>query len=102
MAQATKNLPNLDLSIFPRYPGVAYALAHLAARGAVERELRAEGRRAHNSEIIALTQAYRAEHLDELLARAAEAVQRHTTLRAYAEREERELERQRPEVVGKS
>ena len=34
--------PNLDLPIFPRYPGIARALAHHLARRAVEEQLRAQ------------------------------------------------------------
>jgi hypothetical protein len=62
--------------IFPRYPGIAKARAHHLARRAVERELRAKGRRAGNIEILGLTQAYELEHKDELLALAYADVRR--------------------------
>jgi hypothetical protein len=45
-----------------------------------------------NAELIALTQAYRAAH-PELLEQAAERVRRDPTLRATAQREERERQR---------
>jgi hypothetical protein len=63
-------------------PSVAYARAHQLAKRAVERELRAQGRRAGNAEIIALTRAYRAAHQEELLAQAMEDVRTSPSLRA--------------------
>jgi hypothetical protein len=47
------------------------------------------------AEINVLMQAYKAAHQEELLAQAMERVSRDPTLRAIADREERERERQR-------
>jgi hypothetical protein len=85
-----------DVPIFPRYPGVAKALAYLLARHVIERQWRARGLRIRRyADIIEQARAYQAEHQEELLAQAAEAVQRDPVLRKMAEREERERERQR-------
>jgi hypothetical protein len=81
----------------PRYPGVAVALAHHMARREVERQLRAQGLRPVHVpyvRILALMQAYKAAHQEELLAQAMERVSRDPKLRAMAERELRELERE--------
>ena len=75
-------------------PSVAYARARQLAKRAVERELRAQGRRASNAEVIALTRAYRVAHQEELLARAMEDVRTSPSLHAWAMSEERELERE--------
>ena len=87
-----------EVPIYPRYPGVARALAHHMARRVVERKLRAQGLRMVHvpyARILALMDAYKAAHREELLAQAMERVSRDPTLRAMAMREERELERQR-------
>ena len=76
-------------------PSIAYARAHHLAKRAVEKELAAQGRRAPCAEIIALTQAYRAAHQEELLAQAVETVRASPWHSMMADREERELERQR-------
>ena len=75
-------------------PSIAYARAHHLAKRAVERELAAQGRRAPFAEIIALAQAYRAAHQEELLAQAAEAVKTSPWHRMMADREVRELEQE--------
>jgi len=75
-------------------PSIAYARAHHLAKRAVERELAAQGRRAPFAEIIALAQAYRAAHQEELLAQAAEAVRTSPWHSMMADREVRELERE--------
>ena len=81
----------------PRYPGVAVALAHHLARRAVERQLQAQGLRVVHvsyAKVLALMDAYKAAHQEELLAQAAALVQRNPKLRARAEQEARELERE--------
>jgi len=65
------------------------------ARRAVEKELRAQGLRPTHIpyvRILAMMDAYKAAHQEELLAQAAALVQRNPKLRAMAEREERERE----------
>jgi hypothetical protein len=72
-------------------------VAHHLAKRAVEKELRAQGLRPVHIpyvRILALMQAYKAAHQEELLAQAMERVSRDPKLRKMAEREERE--RQRP------
>src|SRR5215469_13927689 len=84
--------------IRPRYPGVAIALAHHMARRAVERELQAQGLRPVHVpyvRILAMMSEYKAAHQEELLAQAAALVQRNPKLRAMADRELRELDRER-------
>jgi len=76
--------------------GVAKALAHHMARRAVEAELRAQGLRpvyVPYVQKLALMEAYKANHLPALLARAAEFVARDPKLRKMAEIEERERKR---------
>ena len=81
-------------------PSIAYARAHHLAKRAVERELAAQGRRAPFAEIIALAQAYRAAHQEELLAQAAEAVRTSPWHSMMADREVRELEREQADTSG--
>jgi hypothetical protein len=67
------------------------------ARRAVEKELRAQGLRVVHIpyvRILALMQAYKAAHQEELLAQAMERVSRSPELRAMAEREERQRKRE--------
>jgi len=67
------------------------------ARRAVEKELRAQGLRPTHIpyvRILAMMDAYKDAHQEELLAQAAALVQRNPKLRAMAEREERERERE--------
>ena len=69
----------------PRYPRVVVALAHHMARRAVEKELRAQGLRPTHIpyvRILAMMDAYKAAHQEELLAQAAALVQRNPKLRA--------------------
>ena len=96
---ADQNLsPNLNaLPLPPRYPGIARALAHLAARRAVKEQLRAKRCQLTTfpyAEICERARTYLAEHQEELLAQAMKAVERDPTLRKMAEREERDRERQ--------
>ena len=84
--------------IRPRYPGVAVALAHHLARREVERQLRAHCLRVVDVpyvRILAMMSEYKAAHQEELLAQAMERVSRDPKLRAMAEREQRELDRER-------
>ena len=79
-------------------PSIAYARAHHLAKRAVERELAAQGRLVPHvpcAEIIALTQAYRAAHQEELLAQAVAGVSASPWHSMMADREQRELERER-------
>jgi hypothetical protein len=66
MAQATQSLsPNLDLPIFPRYPGVAFALARYRARRIVECELRSQGLRVSHipyKDVMAQAMEYLRDH----------------------------------------
>ena len=84
-----------EVPIFPRYPGVAHALAYLMARRVIERQWRAQGLRIRRyADIIEQARAYLAAHQEELLAQPAEVVQRNPRLRKMVEVEERDRERQ--------
>src|SRR6516164_920039 len=84
-----------EVPIFPRYPSVAHGLAYLMARRAIEHQWRAQGLRIRRyADIIEQARDYLAEHQEELLARAAERVQRNPKLRKMVEVEERDRERQ--------
>jgi hypothetical protein len=82
----------VNLPIFPRYSGVAYALARYRAKQIVQNELRSQGRRVSlipPSDIIAQAMEYLSNH-PELLDECAETVRNGPKLRTLAEREERE------------
>ena len=84
-----------EVPIFPRYPGVAHALAYLMARRVIERQWRAQGLRIRRyADIIEQARDCLAEHEEELLAQAAEVVQRNPKLRKMVEVEERQRERE--------
>src|SRR5262249_57992780 len=96
MAQAALSLSPVAVPIFRPYSSVARIVAHRLARRVIERQLQAQGLLvAHVSyaHISALARSYLAAH-QELLDQATERVRRDPTLRAMAEREERERQRQ--------
>ena len=94
--------PNLNAPpLPPRYPGVARALAHLAARRAIQEQLRAKGVRVSHvryADINAQTRDYLTAH-PELLDRAAETVRNDPELRTLAERQERDNGRMRQRMM---
>jgi hypothetical protein len=91
-----------EVPIFPRYPSVAHGLAYLMARRAIEHQWRAQGLRIRRyADIIEQARDYLAEHQEELLARAAERVQRNPKLRKMVELEERDREREWRKSVRK-
>jgi hypothetical protein len=96
-AAAVNVLPRLtpEVPIFPRYPGVAIAVANHLARREIERQWRAKGLRiTRYADVIEQARAYLAEH-PELFDKALDIVRASPWHRAQAEREERELDRQR-------
>src|SRR5262249_49100762 len=93
MAQAIVSLSPIPP---PKYPGIARALANLAARRAVKEQLRAQGVRLTTypyAQIVQQAREYLEKH-PELLDQAADAVQMRPELRAMAEQEERQRQRQ--------
>jgi hypothetical protein len=96
MAQADPSLSsNLDVPIIPRYPSIVTPVANHLARREIERQWRAKGLRIQRyADVIAQARAYLAEHEEELFAQAMEIVRTSPRHRAWAEREERERERQ--------
>src|SRR5215469_9535777 len=84
--------------IHDRVPGIAYARAHHLAKRAVETELRAQGLRPVHvpyTKFLAMMDAYKAAHKEELLAQAMEDLRTSPWFSMMAMREERELERER-------
>jgi hypothetical protein len=102
MAQGDPSLsPNLDLPIFPRYPGISKAVANHLARRAVERQLQAQGIRLTTfpyAKVVAQARVYLAVH-PELFNQAIERVRASPWHSMMAEREEREPERQRRKLA---
>jgi len=85
-----------QVPIFPRYSGVAHALARYRARKAVEHELRSQGLRVSHipiRDIMAQAMEYLRNH-PELLDQAAECVRNDPKLRKMEETEQRNRERQ--------
>ena len=81
-----------QVPIFPRYSGVAHALARYRARKAVEHELRSQGLRVSHipiRDIMAQAMEYLRNH-PELLDQCAETVRNDPKLRTLAEQQERE------------
>ena len=84
-----------EVPILPRYPGIATPVANHLARKEIERQLRAKGLRiGRYADVIERARVYLAEHEEELFAQAMEIVRTSPWHRAWAEREERERERQ--------
>ena len=94
-AVAVNVLSQADVPIFPRVPGVAKALARHLARRAVESQLQAQGFLVVHvpyTQVRELAQAHLSAH-PELLDQAAEIVRTDPKLRAMAEKEERQRQR---------
>jgi hypothetical protein len=93
---ATPSLPTIPIFHTP-IPGIAYARAHHLAKRAVETELRAQGLQPAfmpYTKVLAMMDEYKAAHVAELLVQAIADVQASPTLRAWAEKEERQRERE--------
>jgi len=87
MAEATLSLPDLELA-----KRMVTTLSLQAAKRAVQRQVRASGKRwsdLSSREVTLWAELYREDHLDVLVAQAVTTISKSPTLRAMLEREQR-------------